>query len=364
MTKDMSRSKNYCTVLIIFLFIMLPAIASSRTFDTVVGFGDSLTDHGGLQSYLGVYDPVSNPNGALEVWSNGDTWIEYFVAELGATLDNNAIAGAMSLGHESATVQSYSDAGVFPQLGLVGQVNTYVSGEPSFAASETLFTIWIGGNDFLEFGRGEMATNDPYEMIENAMANISTAINALYQGGARNFLIINLPVMSATPSYNTRPEEEINQVMMLTAIYNHFLKELASSLNASLTDSSIYYYDVFYYMEIVLLANTFADSTTTYMELDALGNKTGNVNGPAENYFFWDSIHPTTKAHEIVGKDVAEFILAADDDDDDSTCFISYINKSTDLSGTYSLCCILTIIIVGFAAVFTNRKVISSLTRN
>lgn len=56
----------------VFLFIMLSGNAFAE-YDAVVAFGDSLTDHGGLysyQSFLG-YD-------VFPVWSNGDTWVEYF----------------------------------------------------------------------------------------------------------------------------------------------------------------------------------------------------------------------------------------------------------------------------------------------
>ncbi len=82
------------------LIFAFPAESVAKSFNTLIAFGDSLSDHHGLEAYLGSYDPVSNPTGALEAWTNGDVWVEYLADILNADLDNNAIAGAMTEGHE------------------------------------------------------------------------------------------------------------------------------------------------------------------------------------------------------------------------------------------------------------------------
>ncbi|MFA6011467.1 MAG: SGNH/GDSL hydrolase family protein [Desulfobacteraceae bacterium] len=310
----------------VFLFIMFTGNAFAE-YDAVVAFGDSLTDHGGLQHYLGAYDPFENPNGVRAVWSNGDTWVEYFADELDATLDNNAIAGAMTDGHENEGIQALSDADQLPDLGLIGQVATYIDSDPTFIPSTTLFTIWIGGNDLLEFAREESYTADAVVLISGAMTNIQTAITNLRSNGAVNFLILNLPDLGSTPYFNTLSANEKAAATAISNSYNAALSNLVTSLRANMTGITIHYFDVFSYMNTMIDDEVFANVTDTYMTLDEDGDYTGAVNGDAEDYLFWDLIHPTTRAHEYVGIEVADSVLAEEAEEDDSTCFISTVGN-------------------------------------
>jgi len=296
----------------VFLFIMLSGNAFAE-YDAVVAFGDSLTDHGGLHSYLG--DDV------FEVWSNGDTWVEYFADELGATtLDNNAIAGAMTDGHEDEDIQAMSDADQLPDLGLIGQVDTYIDSDHSFVPSTTLFTIWIGGNDLLEFARDEAYTDDPAVLISGAMTNIQTAITNLRLDGAVNFLILNLPDLGSTPYAHLLSVNEKAAMTSISNSYNAALSNLVSNLRSNMSGVTIHYFNVFSFMNNMIDDEVFENTTGTYMN----GSYTA-TNGPAEDYLFWDMIHPMTQAHEYLGLEVADSVLAEEAEEDDSTCFISTV---------------------------------------
>lgn len=306
---------------LISLILVFPAATLARSFDTVIAFGDSLSDHYGLQSYIGVYDPVSNPNGALEAWTNGDVWVEYLADLLNADLDNNAIAGAMTKGHENDDIQAMSDAGTLPQLGLIGQVNKFVAENTTFNPGDTLFTIWIGGNDLLKYGRGESEAASANELITDAIDNIVNSMSALVAEGAVQFLVINLPDLGKSPAYNTRTPVEIAGVTALSTAFNDALNTGINNFKSVFPSVTVYQFDVFTYLNEVIRDKKFKNSTGTYMVLDASGNYTGATNEPAEDYLFWDTIHPTTKAHQLVAVEVAEDLFDVDDDDDDS-CFI------------------------------------------
>lgn len=129
------------TCLFFVLVLLIPAAAHARTYQNIAAFGDSLSGHFGLAFYLGPYDSISNPNGAPAVWSNGDVWIEYLAGEWEASLDNNAIGGAMTKGHESEAVQALSDSGKLSQQGFGGQTDLYLSNSPGIDQEKTLFTI-------------------------------------------------------------------------------------------------------------------------------------------------------------------------------------------------------------------------------
>jgi len=309
------------TILFLTIILLLPAASYAKSYLKVIAFGDSLSDHYGLQSVIGPYDPVSNPTGALEAWTNGDVWVEYLADILNADLDNNAIAGAMTQGHENDSIQGLSDMGQLPQLGLISQINSFAGEDANFLPSRTLFTIWIGGNDLLKYGRGESDASSVEELITDAIDNIINSMSVLAADGATNILVMNLPDLGKSPAYNTRTPAEIAAVTSLSAAFNSALDTGINHFEKLFPDITVYKFDIFNYLNEIITEKTFANSTGTYMVLNQDGYRTGETNEPAGDYLFWDSIHPMTKAHEIVAVEVADSIADAEDDDD--TCFIS-----------------------------------------
>ncbi len=290
-------------------FYTMPASCQCTDFRSMVAFGDSLSDHHGLESYLGTFHPVENPNGVLPSWTNGDVWIEYLAASRNAVLDNNAIAGAMTRGHENANIQALSDAGQLPQLGLVGQVNLYASESPAFIPTDTLFVILIGGNDLLEYGRGESSAANVAELITNGIDNILNSMGTIAAEGALNFLVVNLPDIGKTPAYNTRPAEDILAASALAAAFNTALAYGLDEFQKMYPGITIYTFDLFSFLNEMIANNAFIDGVGTYLVLDAQGNPTGATNEPAEDHLFWDAIHPTTRAHEMLADRVDNAVL-------------------------------------------------------
>ena len=234
-------------LIIVLLSVMLtfPSVSFAISYLKIIAFGDSLSDHGGLQSVIGPYDPVLNPNGALEAWTNGDVWVEYLADILNADLDNNAIAGAMTEGHESVAIQGLSDLGQLPQLGLISQINSFASEDVSFSPSKTLFTIWIGGNDLLKFGRGESEASSVEELITDAVDNIINSMSVLAAEGATNILVMNLPDLGKTPAYNTRTPVEIAGVTALTSSFNSALDNGITNFRKLFPDVTVDTFDIF-----------------------------------------------------------------------------------------------------------------------
>ncbi len=325
--KKTSRKVLVLAVLTLILVVAFPLASMAGTYRTIIAFGDSLSDHFGLASYIGLYDPLRNPNGALDSWTNGDVWVEYLADDLNAELDNNAIAGAMTLGHENPAIQAQTDTGNLPPLGLVGQVNRFVGEGTMFDPNTTLFTIWIGGNDLLKFGRGESAFTDPQALIASAVDNIINSMSALASVGAQNILVINLPDLGKAPAYNSKSAQEIQAATGLAMAFNAALAQGINAFSAIFPDVTVISFDIFTNLNEIINSGIFANVTGTYMVLDANGDRTGATNEPAGDYLFWDAIHPTTKAHENVATEIGDVLAAmgivpASDGHGSSTCFI------------------------------------------
>ena len=246
----------------------------------------------------------------------------YHIREAGSTAVQEV---AFTLANGCAYVQAAIDAGALPPLGLVGQVEAYVGQAPQFDPEDTLFTIWIGGNDLLEFLRGESSATSPELLIGGAMANIEAAMAALVQAGAKNFLVLNLPDLSKTPAFNRLPEENRADIQALTQGFNQALTASLLGVEYKNSGVSVISINAYSVMNNLIAQGVFANTTDTWLELDANNDPTGNVNGDAEDFLFFDPIHPMTAAHALIGDEAAAAVEASEgarDFDDDDTCFI------------------------------------------
>ncbi|MCG8470433.1 MAG: SGNH/GDSL hydrolase family protein [Desulfobacterales bacterium] len=301
----------------------LASYAGARTYEKVVVFGDSLSDHGNLNT-INSSAPVT--------WSNGDVWVDYLARNWRATLTNRAYGGALTSGHLTAfefqTDRDPSNDNQIPILNALGfaeQIQRYVAASPVIDAKNTLFALFIGGNDLLLFLR-RAAANDStlpstQDFISTTTARIQTAITQLSGAGARHFLLINLPNLGSIPTFAARPQAAKEQATQLTRQYNLALQNAAELAINTLNDSgephTLHQFDAFTYVDRVIAERRFPNSTGTLVVLDAQGRRTSQLNTPEDAYLFWDPIHPTTKAHELLAIEINAQLSGSS-----SSCFI------------------------------------------
>ena len=292
----------YAQLVIYFLVLLLliPSSAFAIKYKHIVAFGDSLSDHYNLKTYI---------DDARESMTNGDVWIEYLSRELNATLDNNAFIGAMTRNHLMDDIQAQSDSGTIPQLGLIGQVDNYIAEKIEFNPDETLFSIWIGSNNLIKFSKAEFGDMTLLQMISAAMADIGEAIVKLCNIGATQFIVMNLPDFGKFPWFSKGSAVEVNAVSLLSQKYNETLMLTVASLLMNKPEIKLYCFDMVQIMNDILEKEIFPNVTDTYKVLDDTGYPTDNTNGPAENYLFWDGVNPTTKAHAYIANVVATGVV-------------------------------------------------------
>ncbi|AOY60383.1 MULTISPECIES: SGNH/GDSL hydrolase family protein [Desulfococcus] len=288
----------------VFLFILSAANGVAAAFDEIVVFGDSLSDNGNLL----LIENQPRPDPAIYYqgrFSNGPVWVEYLadLPRLNTSLDDRALGGAQT-------------DGLVPP-GLVEQVNVYIAVEGPPLSRDSLFIIWIGGNDFLN-GNGD---------FQASADNIETAMARLVANEARHILVLNLPDLGAIPDTLGTPE-----AAAATAFSLNFNAELGNLITRFIGEHpavAFYEFDVFsFFLEILNDPAAFGFSNVT----DPSPNFQIENNFDGAGHLFWDERHPTTATHALL----ADRVLAAlaeqmppppdtdqDDDDDDSTCFIS-----------------------------------------
>ena len=273
------------------LLLYLPTAALASNFDTLVVFGDSLSDNGNLYAI----NPTQVPSDYYYQgrFSNGPVWVEYLAEAdfLDCTLVDRAYGGATTDGTSPP--------------GLISQVSDYTGS--ATLGDNTLFAIWIGANDFL---------NGSTDYVTSA-ANIGSALDDLAAFGAEHILIINLPDLGSTPRYLGTAEEA--GARQLSQGFNAALAIVIDAFQVANPDVNVYEFDIYTFLQAV------ADDADSYGFTNATQVSpsypiAGNFDNSA-GYVFWDEIHPTTEAHDVIADQVLS-ILSEDGSSDGASCFI------------------------------------------
>lgn len=368
--------KLFLKGLIVSIFLILSPLTvlagQGSAYDSIVFFGDSLSDNGNLYYSDYGYLPKSPPYFEGR-FSNGHVWSEQVVAALNEKKPlksvNFAIGGEPAIFHNPLN-------GNLP-YSLTASYYSYIGRTILSDRSTTLFVIWIGANDYLP------GSTDPEQLSTDVVANIKATIESLIGRGGMNFLVINMPDLSKTPyAFGSDPEVGKN-LYDLVQKHNKKLSDAIAEIENSYKEINIHLYDVNKMFDSLLanpsvynqkyqvnITNTksscwtggytrkriaataqlteseieqqlvehakkqgkltarkdvviekpldaktmahYIAASPALMEAATVSQKAEEGIEPCENpenYIFWDHIHPTTVVHTILAKDILDFIL-------------------------------------------------------
>jgi outer membrane lipase/esterase len=335
-TKNNMRIWNRVLLCNLF-FCFLSTTAQAADFDELIIFGDSLSDSGQF---------VDATTGSLVTFTNlkentfntpGDVWTELLADELG-----------LAITPSQALINTVSGSVVVPQgsnYAVAGNVSTAILGSITTsavtAASAALFNaragylvenpqanpnglyvVWGGANDVL----GVVGTP------QGAAANIISGVTALSAAGAGLIVVNNLPDLGLTPIATIHPLGPA----LLTASTQAFNTELNTQLNAMAGDN-IVQTDAFGLLSELLVdpgaygfatdidhATTCFDSNPAASGNHPLSTQPCAAEDPTRDpntMVFFDGIHPTQTAHQLVNDYVISILRAP--------AQVSYLSESS-----------------------------------
>ncbi len=217
-----SRQFKNNVILIISALLLLFSMGcfadkASLPFNNIVFFGDSLSDDGNLYHFDDGFLPESPPyyNGRF---TNGPTWAELTAKNL-YNIDyissaNYAVGGSTAVLHDP--INGYEPY----TLGM--EVTDYLARNFFYSKKKTLFVIWTGSNDYL------LTNSDVNGATTETVNAIRAQIVRLAYYGAHNFVIINLPDISKSPS--ARQRGVVQNLHELVVAHNAKLKWMLDKL--------------------------------------------------------------------------------------------------------------------------------------
>jgi len=261
----------------------------------LVVFGDSLSDEGNFYLASGGLLPPS-PLYFNGRFSNGPVWTERLANAMNEPIPLPSLIGGTNYAFNGARASGASPYGT-PDL--VTQVDTYLLANGGDADRDDTFVIWAGANDIF-YGSASGEVN----FIPEAVQAISGAIRDLYDAGARNIVVLDLPLLGQTPFFNTVPAAS-SALNAATTAFNSLLSAQLQSLRRDLRRIRIADVKVSQLFQAVTrtprlfgLRNV-VDSSTLFNPVTGLGFAiVPNVD--PNRYLFWDSIHPTAQGHKII----------------------------------------------------------------
>ena len=312
----MFRYLNF--VLTIAMLFSLATGVRAQTFNSVVVFGDSLSDTGNIAQLYKL------PAGASFTTNPDPVWAEIVARTFGASI-TNSLAGGTNYAWGGACVNP-SGPCENPVPTTEQQINQHLSG--GSADPDTLDMIWGGVNDI-----SAVAGNNPSDpqgaldgTLEAAEAYVDQ-IRSLQDAGARYVVVLNLPDVGGT--INAQRAGAVNPsvpaaLSALTRAYNEALDTGISS-----QEQGIVPVNIFALMDEMVkdpgdygFTNTDGIACTPGSNpLRPNGGLESIVCGPTEsgylsppdtdeNYLFADGSHPSGDVHAAVASTVISTLTA------------------------------------------------------
>lgn len=276
---------------ILFLLRISSVVAQTIPYDTIVCFGDSLSDTGNVYNLSKSLWPPSPYY--LGRFSNGPIWFDKLAianrvnyAYGGATTDNQLVPGETAVG--------ISVPGVRQQIALYKNRTNLTS----VNFDRTIYAIWAGGNDYY---------------YSNLTVNASAVVNSLINGvndliaiGAKDFVLINQSPLQAYPAIASR---NISQFLNGTTIlHNYLLSNQVNSLQSQNSQRSFYLYNVYALINNILNnQSAYGVNSTTNCWYTLNGTIVQLCSNPG-SYLFIDEYHFTTRIHQYIADDLSKLL--------------------------------------------------------
>ncbi|KAJ3118159.1 hypothetical protein HK100_000663 [Physocladia obscura] len=268
------------------------------SFLDIISFGDSLSDTGNLFKLdLGIYPPAPYYKGRF---SNGPVWVEYLTSFVNATLHDFAFGGSCATNVSIAALNLTGIESLFSDLPDLAAQFVLFKADPiakNLSFDSTLFTVFAGGND-IDFTVTLSKSPNITSIVNAVLANVQDLISF----GAKHILVNNMPPLEDTPEHSVLGRSVATTLANITTSYNANLLSGLNKIAITYSKVNIVINDFYNLSNYAATPAGMAFFGFTNITSACLDTSTLKACASPDNYFFWDSIHPTTKAQNYVAQ--------------------------------------------------------------
>ena len=278
---------------------LAPTTASALTFSDLVIFGDSLSDTGNLSAATGGAAPGAAQPYYQGRFSDGLVWTDYLAAGLGLS----GAATPSRLGGNNYAWAGARTGFVSPIDGIPGLLAQTMGawGIDHAAADPNALYVLVGGGNDIRDARSRVGGDDTTRQAdaEAAVSNLKDSMTYLYNMGAKNILISNLPDLGL--SFEAVAKGLKAESSDATSRFNSLIGGLEAYGDGLGMDVDVL--DMYGVM-LDVRANP-ATYGVTNLNLPCAGFAFSDVYGPGtatacNKSVFSDALHPSTLAHQVI----------------------------------------------------------------
>jgi len=278
------------------LGLVITAPVDANPIDSIVFFGDSLSDTGNVWYATGGFPPPPYYQGSSGgppdftggQWSDylGPSWPTVLASYFGLTATPSLVPGGNNHAWGGARTGVNPDPAGVPWLDQ--QVGLYqLSG--AAPGPGTLLSIMIGGNDVAN-NLGDSAA------LAAGINSVVTQVTNLWSLGGREFLIATVPDIGATPTFQALDQANPGVAALATSWSIAWNDALTNALGQlALPDARISYLDLFGLLDDPEILANFENTTDACLTTESLCSDPGV-------YLYWDSFHPTSTTHRLIAE--------------------------------------------------------------
>lgn len=285
---------------------LISGFVTAAPLQNIVVFGDSLSDNGNLYEYMHHQLPQSPPYFEGR-FSNGPVWIEhlakhYFPNNPHAHVLNYAFGGA------GVSMDEDDDDVLFT---LRREINSYLLVHGDKANEDTLYILWIGSNNYLAM------PNAVEQTLKEVNDGIEQALKKLVDKGAKHILVLNLPDLGKTPAaidfgsvegmryFSDQHNAALAQTVVKFKETNPEVEWFYMNMN-QMFDQVVEHPEDYGFTNITgSCVNLISDKLRPKSLLKMVASVKPNDNSSAcDGYLFFDLVHPTGYAHQILSEKI------------------------------------------------------------
>jgi outer membrane lipase/esterase len=324
--------KNWIFCFFLAAFLLSPCISlADKPLERIVVFGDSLSDPGNafylsgrhLEPPYDTLDAFLIPDAPYAIgenhFSNGPTWIEQLAKKIG--LNDSAKPAFKGENNGKLKNTNYAVGGARAHenginINLTAQINAFFADAQGVASEDALYVIALGGNDVRDAVAALSVDPTGFassQIIGSALMTVSDSIIALYNSGARKFLIANSPDLSLTPAIqlvDLHSPGASFAAALSSYQFNAGLNIFLDSLSVFFPDLEIARLDIYQGLHDIV-ANPAQYDLINVQNACVMPNQKPFACEKQDKYLFWDGIHPTEVTHLILAR-IAEETLTQD----------------------------------------------------
>jgi phospholipase/lecithinase/hemolysin len=186
-------------------------------------------------------------------------------------------------------------------------VDTFLLRSGGVASSQALYVIEMGGNDIRDAFQIYAAGGDGRIILAQALGAIAANIQRLYVAGAREFLVWAAPNVALTPAIRSLGPAAQGLASFVTQAFNGNLAGLLVQLKAGLPGIRFARLDAYQILNAII-AHPLPFGLTNVSTACVKPNIAPFFCQQADEFLFWDGIHPTKVGHAILAQETANVL--------------------------------------------------------